>query len=289
MQHRAELIGARFLPGRARRCADRAVRIGQRFGDPLGLDLEPLLAVGADLGERERGAIHLRGFAEQTQHFGHRLHGVGRFQQQAAGLGRGRQQPFALQQVLGVEDALGRGGEVDGVDAHGRGLYSRKAIDCHLPQLGCGRSLPTPAQGLVDGNQAGGGLGTAAGQLILGLEQGPLGIQHLQEVAGAVFITYARQARGRIAGRTAASSCTSRSRARAWVTSESSVSSSAWSTVFSYRSSAPSLRALGGADARLHVAVVEDAPGNAGREHVGIGAAVAERHRTSRPHSPRCR
>src|SRR6185503_6237215 len=42
------------------------------------------------------------------------------------------------------------------------------------PQLGSGACLPTPAQGLVHGNQAGGGLGTAAGQPILGFEQGPL-------------------------------------------------------------------------------------------------------------------
>ena len=119
----------------------------QRFGDPLGLDLEPLLAVGADLGERERGAIHLRGFAEQPQHFGHGLHGVGRFEQQSAGLGRGRQQPFALQQVLGVEDALGRGGEVYGIDAHGRGLYSRKAL-ISLPQLGWGAPSQPPPKAL---------------------------------------------------------------------------------------------------------------------------------------------
>ena len=66
--------------------------------------------------------------------------------------------------------------------------------------MGRVRGFPTPAQGLVDRNQAGGGLGTAAGQPVLGLEQGPLGVQHLQEVAGAVFITYPRQAGGGIAG-----------------------------------------------------------------------------------------
>ena len=114
LQHGAELIGARLVPRvRAIALAHGAAGVAQRFGDPLGLDLQPLLAVGADLGERERGAIHLRGFAQQAQHFGHGLHGIRRFEQQAAGLGRGRQQPFALEQVLGVEDALGGGGEVD--------------------------------------------------------------------------------------------------------------------------------------------------------------------------------
>ena len=47
----------------------------------------------------------------------------GDFEQQAAGLGRGRQQPFTLLQVLVIEDALGSGGEVYGIDAHGRVLY----------------------------------------------------------------------------------------------------------------------------------------------------------------------
>src|SRR4051812_41263339 len=60
--------------------------------------------------------------------------------------------------------------------------------------------LPAPAEGLVDGNQAGGGLGSAAGQPILGFQQGPLGVQHLQEIAGAVFITYPGQAGGGLAG-----------------------------------------------------------------------------------------
>src|SRR6187399_246225 len=58
----------------------------------LGLDLEPLLAVRTDLGERQGGAVHLGGFAQQAQHFGHGLHGVLGFEQQAAGLGRSRQQ-----------------------------------------------------------------------------------------------------------------------------------------------------------------------------------------------------
>ena len=62
-----------------------------------------------------------------------------------------------------------------------------------------GYSLPTPAECFIDRNEAGGSLGTAAGQLVLGLEEGPFGVQHLQEVAGAVFITYTRQPGGRIA------------------------------------------------------------------------------------------
>jgi hypothetical protein len=94
-----------------------------RIADPLGLDLEPLLAVGPDLGECQGGAVHLGGFAQQAQHLGHDLHGVGGFEQQAARLGRGRQQPFALLEVLMVQDAFGGGREVDRVDAHGAILY----------------------------------------------------------------------------------------------------------------------------------------------------------------------
>src|SRR5690349_9280986 len=67
------------------------------------------------------------------------------------------------------------------------------------PSIGLGKPLPTPAERLVHRNQAGSGLGAAPGQLILGLEQGPFGIQHLQEVAGAIFITYSRQPSRRIA------------------------------------------------------------------------------------------
>ena len=143
--------------------------------------------------------------------------------------------------------------------------------------MGRGSRLPTPAQGLVDGNQAGGGLGTAAGQPVLGLEQGPLGVQHLQEVAGAVFITYPRQARGRIAG----------AHGRLVVDQPVAGPGMRDQRILGFlerlehglfiAQQRAFLAPLGGADARLHVAEVEDAPGNAGREHVGVGAAIAQR------------
>ena len=212
----------------------------------------------------------------RLQHLGHGLHGVGRFEQQAAGLGRGRQQPFALQQVLGVEDALGRGGEVYGVDAHGRGLYSRKAL-ISLPQLGWGARLPTPAQGLVDGNQAGGGLGTAAGQA--GPRTGAGSARH-PAPAGSRWRRFhnvrAPAPRPYCWPGPPPRRATRRSRARAWVTSESSVSSSAWSTVFSYRSSAPSLRHLAAPMRACTWPKSKMRPGNAGGEHVGVRAAVAQ-------------
>ncbi len=119
-EHRAELVGARFLPGHALRVVAVALH---GLADPLGLDLEPLLAVGAQLREGQRGAVHLRGFAEQAQHLRHHFHGVRGFEQQAAGLRRGRQQPLTLLQVLVVQDALGGGGEVNRIDAHGAVLY----------------------------------------------------------------------------------------------------------------------------------------------------------------------
>src|ERR1700754_1329367 len=68
------------------------------------------------------------------------------------------------------------------------------------PLIGPRRGLPTASQGLVDRNQAGGGLGTAAGQPILGLQLVSLGIQHLQEVVAVVFITQPGEAGGRAAG-----------------------------------------------------------------------------------------
>ncbi len=63
LQHGAELIGARLVPRVSAIALAHGAGVAQRFGDPLGLDLQPLLAVGADLGERQRGAVHLRGFA----------------------------------------------------------------------------------------------------------------------------------------------------------------------------------------------------------------------------------
>ena len=129
-EHRAELVGQRFFA-----VSDFAACISERFADPLGLDLEPLLAVGADLGGGQGGAVHLRGFAQQAQYLGHDLHGVGGRQQQAAGLGRGREQPFTLLQGLMVEDALGSGGEVQGIDTHRAILYVQA---CHRGILNWG-------------------------------------------------------------------------------------------------------------------------------------------------------
>src|SRR5204863_5865735 len=50
LEHRAELIGARLVP-RIRALAVRhgAAGVAQGFSNPLGLDLQPLLAVGSDL------------------------------------------------------------------------------------------------------------------------------------------------------------------------------------------------------------------------------------------------
>ena len=44
------------------------------------------------------------------------------------------------------------------------------------------RFLPATAQRLVDGDQAGGGVGTALGEGVLGLELGTLGVEHCQKV-----------------------------------------------------------------------------------------------------------
>ena len=49
--------------------------------------------------------------------------GIGRFQQQAAGLGGRRQQAFPLLKVLVIQDAFGGGRKVDRIDAHGAVLY----------------------------------------------------------------------------------------------------------------------------------------------------------------------
>jgi hypothetical protein len=63
LQHVAEAVGARLVPGIRAIAFALAAGVRQGFVDPLGLDLEPLLAIGAVLGEGQGGAVHLGSFA----------------------------------------------------------------------------------------------------------------------------------------------------------------------------------------------------------------------------------
>ena len=159
------LRSSQLQTGRDRRCAAERPRRPTRSPRPAAARrCGPRLRRASGFTRSTRAASPSR-----TQHVGHGAAHVRGLEQQAAGLGGGRQQPLAaLQRLVDVAQLLGARGWILSKAPDGRragsttdnthSTLSIGPIDgVSVPRQGGG--LPTAAQRLVDRDQAGGGVG----------------------------------------------------------------------------------------------------------------------------------